>query len=153
MKAKVTRSLEQPELLWRDLTVWFEDIAASIERDLSTECGLTGPEFQVLAVLADAIDGSLDQLDLRQELHWSPSRLSHQLRRMRTRGFCATTEAGHGTRMRVALTPKGKAAHDVARDVHERAVRVHLLDNISSEHRAELSKAVARGRSRMRTKE
>jgi DNA-binding MarR family transcriptional regulator len=151
MNAKQTRTQEtgQPERLWRDLTVWFEDIAAGIERDLMSESGLTGTEFQVLAALSEAENETLDQLQLQRQLHWSASRLSHQLRRMRARGFCTTTQIGPGTRMRVQLTADGSSAHVAAYEVHQRAVRTHLLDTISPEHQSELSKAVARGRSRM----
>jgi DNA-binding MarR family transcriptional regulator len=141
---------DEPVQLWRDLRIWIEDVAARIERDLVAGTGLTATEYQVLAVLAASSRHEVEQAELREKLHWSASRLSHQLRRMRARGLCDASELGHGTRMRVALTPAGETAFRAAHEVYENAVRDHLLDTISVAHRAEMQKAVRRGLSRMR---
>jgi DNA-binding MarR family transcriptional regulator len=144
-----TTSTDDPVQLWRDTTIWIEDVAARIERDLASGSGLSGAEYQVIATLASAQDGAMEQLELRRALHWSASRLSHLLRRMRARGLCDATELGRGTRMRVRLTAAGAAAYEAARSVYATAVREHLLDMLSPQHRAELRSAVERGLSRI----
>ena len=146
---RVPAAPDDPIRLWRDTTVWIEDVAANIERDLLSGTGLSGAEYQVIAVLAAAPDRSLEHLELRRGLNWSASRLSHLLRRMRVRGLCETTELGRGTRMRVSLTAEGAAAYEAAQGVYASAVREHLLDTLSAEHRKELRGAVERGLSRM----
>lgn len=133
---------EDERALWRGFLAWTEDIRGTISRELVASSDLTFPEFEVLVRLSDA-DGRLDQRQLSEALAWSPSRISHQLSRMESRGLIERTELGSGRLMHVALTPQGSSAISAALEVHAESVRRHFLARLSENDRKELGRIFA----------
>src|SRR3979409_2376785 len=71
---------------WRAFIHAHQQIEVHLNRRLQ-ESGLSGPDYEVLAVLS-ALDGDrMPARDLCNALGWEKSRLSHQLRRMQKDGL------------------------------------------------------------------
>jgi DNA-binding MarR family transcriptional regulator len=130
--------------LWRAFLAWTEATRGTISRELVASSDLTFPEFEVLIRLSDA-GGRLDQRELSEALTWSPSRISHQLSRMESRGLIERTEVGSGRLMHVALTEAGTAAISAALDVHAESVRRHFLNRLSDTDRQDLGRIFVAG--------
>lgn len=101
-----------------------QQVAAAIAEAVTEETGLSSAETAVLVHL-DAGPQHLRQAELRAQLGWDRSRLSHQLTRMTERGLVERTKASRGTL--VSLTEQGTAAIEQIRPVHAEAVRRVLL--------------------------
>ena len=141
--------LDAEELaLWRGLLVWYESFTTDVERELTAATGLSAADFQILARLSEAPDGTIEQHALRTALCWSASRLSHQLTRMERRGYISREEVGPGTRMQIGITPSGEQAMRGSLQVHAQAVRHYLLDTLTPVHRRELVVAVEKAQAR-----
>ena len=141
--------LDAEELaLWRGLLVWYESFTTDVERELTAATGLSAADFQILARLSEAPDGTIEQHVLRTALCWSASRLSHQLTRMERRGYITRAEVGPGTRMQIGITPSGEQAMRGSLQVHAQAVRRYLLDTLTPVHRRELAVAVEKAQAR-----
>jgi DNA-binding MarR family transcriptional regulator len=72
--------------------------------------------------------------ELADHMQWSQSRLSHQIRRMETRGLVRredVTEDGRGTV--VVLAREGTRAIAAAAPGHFAAVRQHMIDLLTDE--------------------
>jgi DNA-binding MarR family transcriptional regulator len=127
-------------LLWRNFLLWSEGVTAAVAQALTAETGLSKPDYEVLKRLLEA-DGALPRQLLQQSLRWSPSRLSHQLRRMEARGLVGRSDAGRGRNVNVGIGPSGSQAMAAADRVHDEAVRRHLLGSLPAEVRAFLLSA------------
>lgn len=107
---------------WEKLQTVTEQLRRETGRVLSTEAGLSPPEFTVLAHLAAAggAEGVRSSLCARA-IGWDTSRLSHQLRRLEQRGYVVRSggDGGDGRASVVALTAEG-------RRIHRRALGPHL---------------------------
>lgn len=128
-------ALDVEELsIWRNFLLWSEGVTGAVAQALSSGANLSKPDYEVLKRLLEA-DGALPRQALEQSLGWSPSRLSHQLRRMEARGLVGRADAGQGRNVNVAVAPGGRQAMAVADQVHAEAVRRHLLDGLPAEVR------------------
>ena len=63
----------------------------AMHRQLQQACGMTLADYDVLVTLSER--GRLRIGELGEALGWEQSRLSHQLRRMRERGWCCVRTA------------------------------------------------------------
>lgn len=109
---------------WEKLQTVTEQLRRETSRVLSTESGLSAPEFTVLAHLAASSHG-VRSAECARTMGWDTSRLSHQLRRLERRGYVMRNGDGSDGRATVVqLTPEGRRAH-------RRAVGPHLE---SAEH-------------------
>jgi DNA-binding MarR family transcriptional regulator len=91
-------------------------------------------DYTVLSNLAEAEGQRWRITALAAHMQWSQSRLSHQIRRMETRGLVRredVTEDGRGTV--VVLTRQGLRAIAAAAEGHFRSVRRHMIDLLSDE--------------------
>lgn len=122
--------------LWRGFLRWSETVTAGVAQSLAVGAGLSQPDYEVLKRLAETGDGALSRQSLEQSLGWSPSRLSHQLRRMEARGLVARADAGRGRHVNVELAEEGWELLAAADGAHAAAVRRHLLDPLPPEVRA-----------------
>jgi DNA-binding MarR family transcriptional regulator len=93
------------------------------------ESGLSGADYEVLAVLS-ALDG--DRMSARalcNTLGWEKSRLSHQVRRMQTDGLISREpNPGDARSTMVCLLPAGRAAIENAAPGHVEDVRRNFVD-------------------------
>lgn len=114
--------------MWRAFLDVHRRLALATEQQLA-EHGLSPADYALLVPLSEAPDGVLRVRDLGLAAAWDRSRLSHQLRRMTTRGlvarFSCETDA-RGTMVR--LEPAGRRAIEAAAPGHVATVRRHFID-------------------------
>jgi len=96
--------------------------------------GLSSADYLVLNRLNDAPQNRISGLKaLAAKLNWSASRLSHQLKRMGTRGLVERVyEAGTG-QVTMTATPMAEQTMRVATALHNEAVRRYFLSVASEE--------------------
>ncbi|WP_214411290.1 MarR family winged helix-turn-helix transcriptional regulator [Sphaerisporangium fuscum] len=121
--------------VWRAFLRWSENVTAGIAQSLAAEAALSQPDYEVLKRLLEA-GGGLSRQALEQSLSWSPSRLSHQLRRMEARGLVGRDDAGYGRYVNVEITADGREVMAAADAAHAAAVRRCLLDVLPADMRA-----------------
>jgi len=95
--------------VWRAFTTMHRMLEASVEARLHG-ASVSGPDFDVLSALLEADDQALRAGELAASIGWEKSRLSHQLRRMESRGLIARRECTADMRGTwVELTDAGRA--------------------------------------------
>ena len=105
-----------------------QQIEAHLSRRLQLS-GLSGADYEVLAVLS-ALDGDrMPAHDLCKALGWEKSRLSHQVRRMQNDGLISREPNPKDARSTlVRLLPAGLAAIEKAAPRHVEDVRRNFID-------------------------
>ena len=118
----------------REARAWrtFVDAHHLLEVHLSRrlqESGLSGADYEVLAVLA-ALDGDrMPAHELCNTLGWEKSRVSHQVRRMQKDGLVSREPNPDDARSTmVCLLPAGRAAIEKAAPGHVEDVRRNFID-------------------------
>ncbi|MGR4878910.1 MarR family winged helix-turn-helix transcriptional regulator [Streptomyces sp. LARHCF249] len=129
------RWLSEPEqdawYAWRRM---FPLVNAEIARDLGQDSGLSEADYDVLSVLGSTDGHRMRISALAVLMHWSRSRLSHQLTRMEQRGIVRREEvAGDGRGAEVVLTGAGVDMITAAAPLHVESVRRHLIDVLTPE--------------------
>ena len=112
----------------------FTLLEGRLAQELTDESGLSMADYTVLSNLVEAEGRRWRITELADHLQWSQSRLSHQIRRMETRGLVRrrdVTEDGRGTI--VVLTREGTRAIAAAAPGHFRSVRQHMIDLLTDE--------------------
>jgi DNA-binding MarR family transcriptional regulator len=93
------------------------------------ESGLSGADYEVLAVLSDLDGDRMSARELCNVLGWEKSRLSHQVRRMQTDGLISREpNPGDARSTMVCLLPAGRAAIENAAPGHVQDVRRNFVD-------------------------
>jgi DNA-binding MarR family transcriptional regulator len=144
-----TRWLNEGEArAWRALQNLRSPLEAALNRQLARDSGLSTADYSVLVALSEAPDERLRARDLGSGIGWEKSRLSHQIRRMESRGLvdregCPTD--GRGAFIR--LTNEGRGTLERAAPGHVAAVRRLVVDALTPEQLdqlAEIGRAVFR---------
>jgi DNA-binding MarR family transcriptional regulator len=127
------RWLDDRELhLWRSWLRLNQELRGHLADLLNRETGLSEPDYAVLVPLSESSDGTLRARDLRREILWDRSRLSHHLGRMEKRGLIAREECVADARgAMVRLTDAGRAAIEGAAPGHVEATRRYFFDLLS----------------------
>jgi DNA-binding MarR family transcriptional regulator len=93
------------------------------------ESGLSGADYEVLAVLSTVDGDRMPARALCTALNWEKSRLSHQLRRMQSAGLIDREPNPDDARSTmVCLLPTGRAAIEKAAPGHVDDVRRNFVD-------------------------
>lgn len=71
--------------VWRNYLALVSGLQLAMNRQLQADCGISLGDYDVLVALSE--QGPQRMFELAEELAWEQSRLSHQLRRMRERGW------------------------------------------------------------------
>jgi DNA-binding MarR family transcriptional regulator len=130
--------------VWRDILRLERELPARINRQLTRDSGLSGPEYAVLVCLSEEPDRRLRAYQLGNALDWEQSRLSHQLSRMERRGLVARQECERDRRGAfVVLTEAGRAAIESAAPGHVAAVRKLIFDRLSDEELAAFGRTLS----------
>jgi DNA-binding MarR family transcriptional regulator len=113
---------------WRAFMHAHHQLVAHLNRGLQ-ESGLSGADYEVLAVLS-ALDGDrMPARDLGNALGWEKSRLSHQVRRMQKDGLISRELNPDDARSTmVCLLQAGRAAIEKAAPEHVEDVRRNFID-------------------------
>ncbi|HYJ69423.1 MAG TPA: MarR family winged helix-turn-helix transcriptional regulator [Nocardioidaceae bacterium] len=137
------------ERAWRSYHEMERELAGRIRRQLNRDTGLSDADYEVLRVLADAPDGILRARELRCEVRWEKSRLSHQIGRMEGRGLVTREDCDEDSRGSVIrITAAGRDVIVTACCEHAKAVRAYLIDRLSPEQLealADISETVLAG--------
>lgn len=124
---------DDQQRVWRNWLQLNRDLQSTLAREMAAASDLSMADYGVLVSLTDVPDGRLRISELADQLTWERSRVSHQLKRMQTRGLVERfecTEDGRGSF--VGITAIGRTAIDKAAPPHVEAVRRLFIDKLSS---------------------
>jgi DNA-binding MarR family transcriptional regulator len=120
---------EDQQRVWRNYLAMSATLQMEMNRQLQRDCGLSLAEYDVLVALDERDACRVNELGDR--LGWEQSRLSHQLRRMRSRGLVERHGADDDRRgATVELTGEGRAALASAAPGHVDLVRDVVFDGL-----------------------
>jgi DNA-binding MarR family transcriptional regulator len=120
---------DDQQQVWRNYLAMVTQLQAAMNRQLQRDCGLSLSDYDVLVELSER--GPLRIFELADILGWEQSRLSHQLRRMRTRGLVTRRGSEDDRRgATVELTDDGAAALQAAAPGHVELVRATMFDGM-----------------------
>jgi DNA-binding MarR family transcriptional regulator len=113
---------------WRAFIDARHQVGVHLDRGLQ-ESGLSGADYEVLALLSDHDGDRMPSHELRNALGWEKSRLSHQLRRMQKDGLISREPNPADARSTlVCLLPAGRAAIEKGAPGHVADVRRNFID-------------------------
>lgn len=125
--------------VWQAYLQLNQHLFARLEQQLVRDSGLSGADYQVLHPLSEAPDGVVRARELRTEMCWDRSRLSHHLARMERRGLVVREECLEDARgSMVRLTDAGRRAIEAAAPAHVEMVHRYVFDVVSDEELAVL---------------
>ena len=114
---------------WRAFMHAHHQLGVRLNRLLLQDSGLTGADYEVLAVLSEDPAGRMPAQDLCGLLQWEKSRLSHQVRRMQEQELIAREpNPADGRSAMICLLPAGRRAIENAAPQHVQQVRRHFTD-------------------------
>jgi DNA-binding MarR family transcriptional regulator len=133
---------EEEETAWRALQFMQMRLEGELARQLTTDSGLSYPEYVVLVALTDESDGRMRMFELGETLGWEKSRVSHQVTRMAGRGLvkkerCADDRRG----AYVVITRRGRKEIEAAAPGHVAAVRRLFIDQLTPTQLAAIGEA------------
>ncbi len=121
---------EAEQRVWREYLAMTAALQVAMHRQLQRDCGLTLADYDVLVALGERDACRVNELGDR--LGWEQSRLSHQLRRMRSRGLVERLRADDDRRgATVELTTEGRAALASAAPGHAELVREVVFSSVT----------------------
>jgi DNA-binding MarR family transcriptional regulator len=123
---------EEQQRIWRGYLTMTSLLQTAMHRQLQQDCELSLSDYDVLVALSERWPQRINELG--EVLQWEQSRLSHQLRRMRSRGLVERHGGGGDDRRGaiVELTDSGRAALDAAAPGHAELVRSVVFDGLSA---------------------
>ena len=113
---------------WRAFMHAHHQLVAHLSRGLQ-ESGLSGADYEVLAVLSGHDGDRMPARELCNALGWEKSRLSHQMRGMQKDGLISREPNPADARSTmVSLLPAGRATIEKAAPAHVADVRRNFID-------------------------
>jgi DNA-binding MarR family transcriptional regulator len=136
-----TRWLDDNEQrAWRRLATVMTLLPAALDAQLQHDASLTHFAYFTLAMLSEAPGRALRMSELAARSSSSPSRLSHTVARLESRGWVKRQRATEDGRGQVAeLTDEGYTALVETAPGHVGAVREFVLDALTPEQVAQLN--------------
>ena len=132
---------ESEQETWRSVVLMQQQLNVLLERELLRTAGLSLADYAVLVTLSEADNYTLQSRDMALHLAWEKSRLSHQVRRMESRGLVERVACATDARAAmVRLTDAGLAVIKQAAPSHVDLVRELLFDPISAKDAKELGR-------------
>jgi DNA-binding MarR family transcriptional regulator len=114
---------------WRAFMHAHHQLTVCLNRLLLQDSGLSGADYEILAVLSGLPEGRMPAQEMGTLLRWEKSRLSHQVRRMQEQGLVAREpNPSDGRSAMIVLLPAGRRAIEDAAPEHVRNVRRHMTD-------------------------
>ena len=124
-------ALTQQELeSWRNFRYMVEETSLSVSRALVSARGMSGGQFGILSILAEAPKHSMRQQELADAMRWDRTRLSHVLTRMQSRGWIRRIKVDGG-RTLVVLDEAGKSEQQNAAPVLAQLVNEFFISRLS----------------------
>lgn len=117
---------------WRAFAEGGQLIEAMIDRRLKVGVGISHADYGVLRRLQDAEGQRMPMRDLRHDVWFSRSRLTHLLKRLEADGLVRKFEdAQDGRRQDVALTSKGRDVVAGSQLIMRTLLREHFFDQLA----------------------
>jgi DNA-binding MarR family transcriptional regulator len=123
---------------WRSYLTMVRELERHLRQHLQRECGMSVPEYELLARLSEAPGHRLPVAVLAESTGWEPSRLSHQLTRTGKRGLISRVASAHTRYPDAVLTEEGFALITKAAPRHVEAVQSLFLEPLGQDGRAAL---------------
>jgi DNA-binding MarR family transcriptional regulator len=131
---------EDQQRFWRLYVDFHRHLERVLHRELLAESGLSSAEFAVLVPVSETPSEKLRARDLRRELGWDRTRLSHLVTRMEKRGLVRRSACADDARGSVVeLTDEGRRAITDAAPAHTDAVRRYLIDLLGDDEIATMT--------------
>ncbi|HEV2259054.1 MAG TPA: MarR family winged helix-turn-helix transcriptional regulator [Streptosporangiaceae bacterium] len=112
---------------WRAFMHARDQLNTYLNQHLLQDSGLSGADYEILAVLSGLPEGRMPAQELGALVRWEKSRLSHQIRRMQERGLVVREpNPADGRSAMICLLPAGRQAIQDAAPQHVRNVRRHF---------------------------
>jgi DNA-binding MarR family transcriptional regulator len=132
---------EDEQRAWRAYRRMVLLVDSAVARELSRDSALSMPDYLVLAALSEAQGHRRRLTELAARMQWSPSRLSHHVTRMEQRSLVTRADCTEDLRAAyVVLTDEGWSAIRAAAPSHVGSVREHLIDLLSRDELAALTR-------------
>lgn len=130
---------DEEQATWRAFNMASRLIDAELDRQLNSDAAMGHAHYGILVTLSESDDGRLRMGDLAGQLQFSPSRLSHAIRRMESDGWvvretCPTDRRGQ----EAVITPSGRVALESAAPGHVAEVRRLVFQQLSSDQQSQL---------------
>jgi DNA-binding MarR family transcriptional regulator len=129
-----------PWLDERERAVWLRFVRAAsavladLDHQLQRDAGVAHSHFLILSTISMTPDREIGVSDLAGRLRYSPSQLSHALRRLEGDGWVARRPDPDDRRaQRVRLTEDGLARIDVVAPKHVVEVRKRVFDHLTAD--------------------
>jgi len=114
---------------WRAFMHARHQLNARLNQHLLQDSGLSGADYEILAVLSEHLTGQMPAQELGALVQWEKSRLSHQVRRMQERGLVVReSNPADGRSAIIRLLPAGRRAIEDAAPQHVHNVRRNFID-------------------------
>ena len=124
---------DSEQATWRAFNTVSRLIEGALDRQLIRDSGMTHAHYATLVALSESEGGVARMGDLADFLQYSPSRMSHTIRRMETDGWVERRPCpSDGRGQEAVLTGEGRAALEDAAPGHVRQVRRLLIDQLSA---------------------
>lgn len=145
----MTRWLDEREArAWRGLQTVLQPLETALNRQLARDSALSTADYGVLVALSEADHHRMRIRELVQSTGWEKSRVSHQIRRMESRGLVVRQECPTDARGAfIRLTAQGLVTIQQAAPAHVDEVRRLVVDVLTPEqldHLAGIAAAIGR---------
>ncbi len=124
----------EEQATWRAFHTVSRLIEGALDRQLTGDSGMSHAHYATLVALSESEGGVARMGDLAEFLQYSPSRMSHTVRRMERDGWVERRQCPtDGRGQEAVLTDDGCAALERAAPGHVREVRRLLIDRLSAQ--------------------
>ena len=129
----------EEQATWRAFNTVSRLVEGALDRQLIRDSGMSHAHYATLVALSESEDGVARMGDLAEYLQYSPSRMSHTIRRMERDGWVERRQCPtDGRGQEAVLTDQGRVALEQAAPGHVREVRRLLIDQLSAKERETL---------------
>ena len=130
---------------WRSYIVGSALLEHRLSRELQEEHGLSLADYEILVQLSEQPCHQQRMSELAQGVAHSKSRISHQIRRLETKGLVLRCESPSDGRVVLALlTDEGERLLRQAAPTHVAGVREHMVDFLDEEECRVLTRVFGR---------
>lgn len=125
---------DEQQATWRAFLAATRALAEELDRQLQRDAGIPLAYYEILVRLSEAPGRTIRMSELADLTGSSPSRLSHAVTRLETRGWVERTQCPTDRRgLFAVLTDEGFAALEAAAPGHVETVRALLFDPLSED--------------------
>ena len=137
--AEVQWLTDEEQATWRAFNLASRLVDGALDRQLLRDADMSHAHYAVLVTLSEAADCEARMGDLADLLQYSPSRLSHAVRKMESNGWIERRKCPSDGRGQIAvLTDLGRQTIEQAAPGHVDEVRRVVLNPLTATQRSQL---------------